>query len=82
MVREIIHKYMNYKFKITDEKFDEALTVMHKNGARIWDDGSFKISGVSGRYARADGEISITITDKPWLASWGMIKRKLNHFFN
>lgn len=73
---------MKKTYKITEEKKNEALRLIKENGGVIYGDNSFEISGVRGFYEENDGSVTITITDKPWLASWGMIESKLNTFFN
>ena len=75
---------MKFKFKITNNKFHEAVNLIQKNGGNVYTNGSFEIKGVEGKVHRNEEEeyIIINITDKPFLASWGMIENKLNEFFN
>lgn len=73
---------MNKQYTITENKFLEAKKLIKKNGGAIYTDGSFEISGVEGNFTYNDGVLKIRITDKPWLASWGMIEDKLDEFFN
>ena len=51
------------------------------NGGTIYSDGSFEVKGVKGRFSFNEPTLTILITDKPWLASWGMIEEKLDEFF-
>jgi hypothetical protein len=73
---------MNKRYIITSDKFLEAKKLITKNGGTIYTDGSFEISGVEGNFTYDNGTLEIRITDKPWLASWGMIEDKLDEFFN
>lgn len=74
---------MEKKYKISDEKFNEAIKLIQKNGGTIYNDDTFEISGVEGNFKRSsDGTCRIEITDKPWLASWSMIENKLDEFFS
>lgn len=72
---------MKYKFKTTEEKFKQGQKLVQKNGGTFYTDNTFEVSGVEGKYRFEDGVLTIVITDKPWLASWGMIESKLNEFF-
>jgi len=71
---------MKYQFETTKEKADEGLNLLQDNGGRF-DGSNFSIKGVEGYVKYSDGLLRITITDKLWLASWGMIEEKLNEFF-
>ena len=73
---------MKKEYTITKDKFLEAKKLITENGGTIYTDGSFKISGVVGKFNFEDNTLEIVITDKPWLASWGMIESKLDQFFN
>lgn len=73
---------MNFEYYVTDEKFEEAKELIRRNGGAIYKDNSFTISGVTGYFSKSGRVLNIRITDKPWLASWGTIERKLNEFFN
>jgi len=73
---------MKKEYPITDEKFNQAVRLINENGGKIYNDGTFKIKGISGKYTETNyGTMVIEITDKPWLASWGMIESKLDEFF-
>lgn len=68
-------------YTITDEKFLEAKQTITSHGGTIYADGSFELMGVRGSFYRDGDMLRVTITDKPWLASWGMIEEKLDEFF-
>lgn len=72
---------MKKTYTITEEKKNEALQLIRKNGGKIYKNNSFEISGVKGYYKESGDSITIVITDKPWLASWSMIEDKLDEFF-
>ena len=72
---------MKKTYQISNEKFLEAKRLITENGGTIYPDGSFGIKGVSGKFNYENGMLEIVITDKPWLASWGMIENKLDEFF-
>ena len=70
-------------YKITDEELAKAKNLIRENGGTIYKDGNFEVKGVEGHFRRLEeGRMKITITDKPWLASWRMIEDKLDEFFN
>ena len=73
---------MKKQYTITHDKFLEAKTMITRNGGTIYTDGSFEIQGVRGNFRFRDNALDIVITNKPWLASWGMIESKLDEFFN
>lgn len=73
---------MKKTYKISEEKKTEALNQIKNNGGIVYQDNSFEISGVRGFYEENGNSVTITITDKPWLAGWGMIENKLDEFFN
>jgi len=71
---------MNKDYIISVEKFFEAKKILTQNGGVIYPDDTFEIRGIRG--FQFVGEIlNIRITDKPWLASWGMIDKKMDEFF-
>ena len=39
--------------------------------------GSFSGKGFVGSYAIADSTLTITVTDKPFIAPWGLVESKL-----
>jgi hypothetical protein len=62
----------------------EAKKVAKENNATIRGDatsGSFSGKGVEGRYKIAGGTVTVTITDKPSLASWSTVEAKAKEFF-
>ena len=42
----------------------------------------FEIKGVKGKFVRSGDLLIIKVTDKPWLASWGLIEEKMDEFFS
>ena len=44
--------------------------------------GRFKKTGVTGEYNITGQTCYIRITDKPWLADYGMIEKKVREFFS
>ena len=72
---------MKKQYTIDDNKFYEGKKMITVNGGIIHPNGSFEVKGVKGRFTREDNLLTIVITDKPWLASWGMIGDKLDEFF-
>ena len=73
---------MKKTYQISNEKFLEGKKMITENGGTIYPDGRFEIKGVKGRFMFENEVLEIVITDKPWLASWGMIEEKLDEFFN
>ena len=71
---------MKFTIKTSIEKTNEGISVINSNGGSF-DGKNFSISGVEGTLKYSDGNLFINITDKPWLASWGMIEDKINSFF-
>ncbi len=69
-------------YNISQDKFLEAKKLITQNGGTIFPNDSFEISGVKGNFIFENNNLTIKITDKPWLASWSMIEDKLNEFFN
>jgi hypothetical protein len=62
----------------------EAKKVAKENNATFRGDatsGSFSGKGVEGRYKIAGGTVTVTITDKPSLASWSTVEAKAKEFF-
>ena len=78
---------MNYSYSMTktypisDTQFAEAKNLIRQNGGNIAGDNSFEIYGVEGKFEKNDGTITINITKKPFLATWGKIERTLDGFF-
>ena len=73
---------MTKKYPISNEKFSQAKTLITQNGGSINTDNTFEIRGVKGHFERTSDSITITVTKKPFLASWSLIEEKLNGFFN
>ena len=73
---------MKKEYTISNEKFLEAKSLITENGGTIYPDGRFEIQGVKGKFNYENGILEVWITDKPWLASWGMIEDKLDEFFD
>ena len=73
---------MTKKYQISNEKFSKAIALITQNGGSINADNTFEIQGVKGHFERADNSITITVTKKPFLASWSLIEQKLNGFFS
>ncbi len=62
----------------------EAKKVAKENNATLRGDdtsGSFSGKGVEGRYKIAGGTVTVTLTDKPSLASWSAVESKVKEFF-
>lgn len=72
---------MKKKYKITEDKYNGAISLIQKNGGKFYTDDSFSIKGVEGRTKFEDGTLVIVIDKKPWLASWSMIENELDKFF-
>jgi hypothetical protein len=63
----------------------EARTVAEENNATLKGDansGSFSGRGVEGSYEVNGNTVTITITDKPRLASWSKVESKVKEFFS
>ena len=73
---------MKKTYTITNDKFLEAKKMITLNGGIFYQNGSFEVRGVEGKYHFDGNTLDVVITDKPWLASWGMIESKLDEFFN
>lgn len=72
---------MTKTYAISEAKFTEATNLIRTNGGKIELDGAFAIQGVEGKFQKGDGSITISITKKPFLASWKKIERTLDGFF-
>lgn len=72
---------MTKTYPISDAKFAEAKNLIRQNGGSIAGDNTFAIQGVEGNFEKVDGSITINITKKPFLATWGKIERTLDGFF-
>ena len=73
---------MDFEFIVTDEQVDKAKKAIEDNGGMINGDSSFSIMGVTGHFYKIGRVLTVRITDKPFLASWGTIERKLTEFFS
>ncbi len=63
----------------------EAKEVAEENGAAFRGDtnsGSFSGRGVEGSYEVEGRTVTVTITDKPTLASWSKVESKVKEFFS
>ena len=72
---------MTKTYPISEGQFDKAKDLIRQNGGSIAPDHTFEIYGVEGNFERKDGTITINITKKPFLATWGKIERTLDGFF-
>lgn len=72
---------MTKTYPISEAQFSEAKNLIRQNGGSVADDHTFEIYGVEGSFERNDGAITINITKKPFLATWGKIERTLDGFF-
>ena len=72
---------MTKTYPITDAQFAEAKTLMARNGGTIGQDNSFEIYGVKGHFRHEGGAITITVTKKPFFATWNKIEKTLDGFF-
>jgi hypothetical protein len=72
---------MEKKYAITHEQFLEGKRLIASNGGFVYDDGSFEIKGVKGKFLKIEGYITIKVTKKPLLATWKTIENKLDEFF-
>lgn len=64
----------------TEDQIDTAKSKIRGAGGSV-SGNSFNVKGVEGRMSRDGDRTTITITDKPWLASEGMIKDEIRKFF-
>jgi hypothetical protein len=63
----------------------EAKKVAEENNATFRGDtnsGSFSGRGVEGSYEVEGRTVTVTITDKPTLASWSKVESKVKEFFS
>ena len=63
----------------------EARTVAEENNATLSGDansGTFSGRGVEGSYEVEGNTVTITITDKPMLATWSKVESKVKEFFS
>lgn len=72
---------MTKTYPISEVQFAEAKDLIRQNGGTIAGDNSFEIYGVEGNFENTNGSITINITKKPFLATWGKIERTLDGFF-
>lgn len=70
---------MTYKINTTQEKVDKWLSMIREKWNVSWQ--RFSVSWVEWSYNFVDWILSITITDKPRLASWSLIESKIKDFF-
>ncbi len=76
-------------FSVTTNKdpqtlVEEARRVAEENNATFKGDtnaGSFAGKGVEGSYEVDGNTVTITVTDKPKLASWSKVESKVKEFF-
>lgn len=62
----------------------KAQAVAHEAGASFQGDeasGGFRGSGVVGEYRIEGGQVTITITSKPFYASWSLVESRVRSFF-
>lgn len=63
----------------------EARTVAEENNATFSGDansGTFSGRGVEGSYEVEGNTVTITVTDKPRLATWSKVESKVKEFFS
>ena len=74
---------MKYQIKTTFKKANEGVQMIQRSGG-TYAGGRFSVKGVEGtaRYDDATGMLYVNITDKPFLASWGMSESKWKEFFS
>ena len=67
---------------VTESKIAEAKRKIVENGGSI-EGNEFEVSGVEGSIGEvhSSGRATISITDKPWLASQGYITSEIKKFF-
>lgn len=70
----------NMTLNVTDEQFESAKKSIRENGGGV-SACEFWVKGVEGDFERDGDTMYIEITDKPWLASEGMIKEEIHKFF-
>jgi hypothetical protein len=67
-----------------DELFAKAKKAAEESGVTFSGDskkGCFHGSGIAGEYALEGETAIVTITQKPFLASWSLIEAKVKEFF-
>ena len=69
-----------FTFTVSEEKLKDAIALIKENG-EYNSAGHFVVQGIRGEIAYNNEKLEIVISDKPFLASWGMIEDKLNSFF-
>lgn len=69
--------------KASSTKFEEAKRKIEENGGSV-SGNQFSIEGVKGSFSRETGSVDMTIrvTDKPWLATDNKIRSEINKFFS
>lgn len=72
---------MTKTYPITDAQFAEAKRLIERNGGALGRGSSFAIFGVEGHFERNGDSITITVTKKPFLATWKKIENTLDGFF-
>ena len=74
---------MKFAISTTKSKIAEGENLIRNNDGVCRSDGSFEVQGVEGSYYFNEDEkvLTINVTDKPWLASWDMIEKKIKEFF-
>ena len=73
---------MTRTYPITDAQFAEARELIEQNGGTIGKDNTFEIYGVQGHFQKNCDSIIITVTKKPFLATWKKIEKTLEGFFS
>lgn len=73
---------MTKTYPITEAQFAQARGMIEGNGGTIGLDNSFEIYGVQGHFEKNGGNITITVTKKPFLATWKKIETTLDGFFS
>ena len=72
---------MTYTYEnVSQSKIDSWKIAIQNAGWQI-NSSRFSISWVEWKYEYNNWTLTIEITDKPWLASWGMIEDKLDSYF-
>ncbi len=73
---------MTRTYPITDAQFAEARSLIESSGGTIEKDNTFEIYGVQGHFETNGDSITITVTKKPFLATWKKIEKTLDGFFS
>lgn len=68
-------KTFRYRIK-NEEQINKARELLKYHGTL--NGSNFKVKGVEGYFEIYDDILSITITDKPFLASWSMVESELD----